>query len=83
MDIIILAIIVIILNLLFWGAIFYFIVKFFRSKSTGLSNQQKIDIVTKGMEAYSTLSRGKGSKSLMDSKMGGVAASAGIDLDNK
>ena len=64
--------------LLFWGAVIYFIVKFFRSKS-GLSTRQKVDILAKGMNAYSG-GRG-GSGSLMDTEAGSVAAGAGIDLD--
>jgi hypothetical protein len=64
--------------LLFWGAVIYFIVRFFRSKS-GLSTQQKMDILAKGMSAYSG-GRG-GSGSLMDTQAGSVAASQGIDLD--
>lgn len=64
--------------LLFWGAVIYFIVKFFRSKS-GLSTRQKMDILAKGMNAYSG-GRG-GSGSLMDTEAGSVAAGAGIDLD--
>ncbi len=62
---------------LFWGAVIYFIVKFFRSKS-GLSTQQKIDIVSKGMGAIS----GSGSSGdLMGTKAGSAAASQGIDLN--
>ncbi len=64
--------------LLFWGAVIYFIVRFFRSKS-GLSTRQKMDILAKGMNAYS--GGGGGSGSLMDTQTGGVAASQGIDLD--
>jgi len=65
---------------LFWGAVIYFIIKFFKSDS-GLSTKQKLDIVTKGMQAYP--GRGGGSGDLMDSEVGSVAASEGIDLNDK
>ena len=80
MDVIILAIIVIILNLLFWGAVIYFIVKFLRSKSTGLSNQQKLDILAKGADAYREFSREKPNKDILESKAGQYAAGQGFQV---
>ena len=72
-------VIVVIWFVLFWGVVIYFIVRFFKSDS-GLSTQQKMDIVAKGMQAAS----GRGSSGdLMDSNAGSVAAGAGIDLNDK
>ena len=65
--------------LLFWGVVIYFIVKFFRSRS-GLSTQHKMDILAKGMNAYSGGNSGSGD--LMDTQAGSAAASAGIDLND-
>jgi hypothetical protein len=64
---------------LFWGAVIYFIIKFLRSPSR-LSKAQKYDLLAKGMQAYS--GRGGGSRDLMDSQAGSLAASEGIDLND-
>ncbi|UCD57688.1 MAG: hypothetical protein JSV16_00850 [Candidatus Hydrogenedentota bacterium] len=63
---------------LFWGAVIYFIIRFLRSNS-GLSTEQKLNMVARGMQAYS--GRG-GSSDLMDTQAGSVAASQGIDLND-
>lgn len=77
MDILVMLVFAILGLVLFWGVVIYFIVKLFRSNS-GLSTQQKIDLVSKGLRAYS----GRGSSGdLMDTKVGSVAASEGIDLN--
>jgi hypothetical protein len=68
----------VIVFLLFWGTVIYFVIRFLRSKS-GLSTGQKLNIITKGMQAYS--GRG-GSGDLMDTEAGNVAASQGIDLND-
>lgn len=73
------ALVAILANVIFWGTIIYFVVRFLRSKS-GLSTEQKLNIITKGMQAYS--GRG-GSDDLMDTKAGSAAASHGIDLNDR
>ena len=65
---------------LFWGGIIYLIVKFLR-RDSGLSKAQKYDLLAKGMQAYS--GRGGGSSDPMDSKAGSLAASEGIDLNDR
>ena len=75
-----LATVAIIANIAFWGGIIYLIIRFLRSKS-GLSRAQKLDLIAKGMQAYS--GRGVGASDLMDSKAGQVAASHGIDLNDR
>jgi hypothetical protein len=75
----ILIVIVIVGNIVFWGAVGYFIFRFFRGNS-GLSTQQKMDMVARGMQAFS--GRGGGTKNIMDSDAGRLAASEGIDLND-
>jgi len=64
----------------FWGGVIYLVVKFLKSDS-GLTKAQKYDLLAKGMQAYS--GRGPGSSDPMDSKAGSMAASAGIDLNDR
>ena len=65
--------------LAFWGAVIYFVVKFLRSRS-GLSTQQKMDMLAAGMNAYSGGRSGSGD--LMDTQAGSAAAGVGIDLND-
>jgi hypothetical protein len=64
--------------ILFWGIVIYFVVKFLKSKSD-FSTEQKLGILTRLMQAYSGR---PGGHDPMDSKVGGVAASQGIDLND-
>lgn len=64
--------------ILFWGAVIYLVIKFFKSDS-GLSTEQKLGVLTRLSSLYGS-GRASSEPGPVETEVRGMAAREGIDL---